>query len=95
MDYEQLQTFYSDLASLVDAGKQHEAQRLVEKRFNELPEALQGEILGRFYFASLKEHVAQEETINHIQKNGVNMLELLESLKKAIEEKEFGSKLDK
>lgn len=78
--------FYNELAQLQRDGKEGEAEMLLQERFTQLPEDVQGELLARMYFNSLAERIVQEDAIAEVQEKGLEALDALDVLKKKIEE---------
>lgn len=86
MDYEALLNFYNELTTLVQVGDDAKVQEAVAKRFGELPEDVQGELLTRMYLKGMQEKVEESDTLAAIQEEGLAALETLEILKKKIEQ---------
>lgn len=84
---QQLIQLYNELAQLQREGKIAEGQKLLQERFAELPEDVQGELLARLYLNSLVEKVEQEDALALVQEKGLEALDALEVLKRKIEGK--------
>jgi hypothetical protein len=84
MEYQELLNFYTQLSDLSAAGKEQEAAELIGKRFSELPQDVQGEILTRMYARALEEQTEEIGTIADIQEKGLAVLDSLEILKKEL-----------
>src|SRR4051812_16901297 len=82
---EKLIALYNDLSKLQAEGKEAEAKKLLEERFLELPEDVQGELLARMYMNALVEKVEREDALALVQEKGLEALDALELLKKKIE----------
>ena len=83
-------SFYNQLAKLQGEGKESEMQTLLQERFTQLPEDVQGELLARLYLNSLVEKVEQEDAIGLVQEKGLEALDALEILRKKIKEEDGG-----
>jgi hypothetical protein len=85
MEYETLLNFYNELTALTGAGKNEDAQKMIQKRFAELPEDVQAELLTHMYFRALEERVEETQMLGHIQEKGLEELKELEILKKKLD----------
>ncbi len=87
---EKLIALYNELAQLQREGKIAEGQKLLQERFADLPEDVQGELLARLYMNSLVEKVEREDAIALAQEKGLEALDALEILKARIESGQSG-----
>ena len=85
MDYDTLLRFYEELSTLAEQGKEAQAQELIGKRFAELPEDMQAELLTRLYFQALEEEGRDADAMAEIQEKGLDALETLQIIKKNLE----------
>jgi hypothetical protein len=83
---EQLVHLYNDLAALQRDGKAAEAQALLQERFAQLPEDVQGELLAHLYLNSLTQKIEREDSVAIAQAKGLEALDALDILKKKIGE---------
>ena len=83
--FELLSALYNDAAKLVEEGKENEAQELLKKRFAELPEDVQGEIMARMYLNSLADRVERENAVAKVQERGLAALDALDVIQKELE----------
>ena len=86
MEYETLLDFYNDLNVLLDAGDDVQAEALIHSRLAQLPEDMRGEILTRVYFESLGRRAEEIHAVAVLQEKGLVAIEMLEALKKKLEE---------
>ena len=87
MDYDTLQKFYEQLSTLAEQGDEAQAQELLGKRFSELPEDMQAELLTRLYFNALEEQGRDADAVAQLQEKGLAALDALEIMKKNLESK--------
>ena len=84
MEYKELLQLYNELVALAETSTE-DAQKLIQERFAELPEDVQGELLARMYFKALEDTVEQVQVLGHVQEKGLEALEQMEVLKKKLE----------
>ncbi len=82
MDQDQATDFYNQLVELYNAGKEADAQALLQQHFAELPEETQGQILAMLYANVVVEEGEQAEVVNAIRENGAQALENLANMEK-------------
>lgn len=87
MDYDTLLKFYEQLSSLAEQGDESQVRELIGKRFSELPEEMQAELLTRLYFSELEEQGRDADAVAEIQQKSLAALDVLEVLKKNLESK--------
>ena len=87
MDHETLLKFYEELSALAEQRNEAQAQELIAKRFSELPENVQAELLARLYFNALEEQGIDADAVAEMQEKGLAALDALEILKKNLESK--------
>ena len=82
MEQQELTELYNQLADLVNAGKEKEAQKLLKEQFPKLPSKVQGEILLRMSVAEMNNEANRLETAAKLQEEGLALIEAIETLKK-------------
>jgi len=75
---------HNALAQKLAAGDEHGAEEILHKRFLELPEKVQGVILGRSYIDAVQDEIRRTEIATDVLKKGVAAMEVLELLKKEL-----------
>jgi len=75
---------HNALAQKLAAGDERGAEEILHKRFLELPEKMQGVILGRSYVQAVRDEIRRTEVATDVLKKGVAAMEVLELLKKEL-----------
>lgn len=78
--------FHDKLADLVAAGKEDEAQEYLSEHLQRLPEDLKNEILGLLFMDAIVQEAQEIESIASLQEQAISTIEVLEAVKKRIQE---------
>ncbi len=65
-------------------GDEDGAEKILRERFLELPEQMQGQILGSLYIESAKQQIERAERATEIRKELVAAITILEMVKKEL-----------
>lgn len=86
-ELETLTTFYEELATLVDAGREADAQAYLSAHMRELPEDMRKELLTRMYLSEIVNEASELEATAQAQAQAITAFEALELLKEALDER--------
>ncbi len=84
MNIKALVEIHNALAQRLATGDERGAEEILRERFLELPEKVQGVILGRAYTEAVQDEIWRTEIATDILKKGVAAMEVLELLKKEL-----------
>ena len=84
MERDALEALYNQLVDLVNEGKEKDANALILKRFTELPEQLQGEILLRMSTRALNDEADRLEGVAQLQAEGEVIVQALDIVRQSL-----------
>jgi len=84
MNIKALVEIHNALAQRLAAGDERGAEEILRKRFRELPEKVQGVVLGRSYIEAVQDEIRRTEGATDVLKKGVAAMEILGLLKKEL-----------
>jgi len=84
MERDALEALYNQLVDLVNEGKEKDANALILKRFPELPQQLQGEILLRMSTRALNDEADRLEGVAQLQAEGEVIVQALDIVRQSL-----------
>ncbi len=85
MKNEELQALHDNVAQLLTEGRQADAKEYLEHHVSLLPEELKNEILGLMFLEAVAEEAEEQQSIESMQKEGLDAMQALKAIQKELE----------